>query len=215
LPESGSVIIAFGEEHVERLTGLTPAQLRYWDRTGFFAPSYAEEGRNSAYGRIYSFKDVVALRTLGLLRRQHNVPLQHLRRVAERLSQLEDDLWTKTTLYVLNRRVIFHEPGSPRLQDAVSGQYVLGIPLKKIVANTKRDAERLRHRPDDKIGRIEQSWNVSHNSAVVAGTRIPTRAIRNFKEAGYTVDQIIAEYPDLTPRDVEAALKHEEASAAA
>jgi uncharacterized protein (DUF433 family) len=202
LAELGNIIVAFGKEHVERVTGLTPAQLRYWDRTGFFAPSYAEEGRNSAYSRIYSFKDVVALRTLGLLRRQHNVPLQHLRRVAERLSHLEDDLWTKTTLYVLNRRV-------------VRGQYVLGIPLKKIVADTKRDAERLRHRPDDKIGRIEQSRNVSHNSAVVAGTRIPTRAIRNFKKAGYTIDQIIAEYPDLTPRDIEAALKHEEASTAA
>jgi uncharacterized protein (DUF433 family) len=50
---------------------------------------------------------------------------------------------------------------------------------------------------------------------VVAGTRIPTRAIRNFKKAGYTVDQIIAEYPDLTPRDIEAALKYEEASTAA
>jgi uncharacterized protein (DUF433 family) len=131
------------------------------------------------------------------------------------LSHLEDDLWTKTTLYVLNRRVIFHEPGSGRLRDAVSGQYVLGIPLKRIVADTMRDAERLRHRAEEKIGKIEQSRNVSHNSAVVAGTRIPTRAIRNFKEAGYTVDQIIAEYPDLTPRDVEAALKHEEASAAA
>lgn len=215
MPELGNVIVAFGEEHVERLTGLTPAQLRYWDRTGFFAPSYAEEDRNSAYSRIYSFKDVVALRILGLLRRQHNVPLQHLRRVAERLSHLEDDLWTKTTLYVLNRRVIFHEPGSGRLRDAVSGQYVLGIPLKRIVADTMRDAERLRHRDEEKIGKIEQSRNVSHNSAVVAGTRIPTRAIRNFKEAGYTVGQIIAEYPDLTPRDVEAALKHEEASAAA
>jgi len=214
LPELGNIIVAFGEGHVERLTGLTPAQLRCWDRTGFFAPSYAEEGRNSAYSRIYSFKDVVALRTLGLLRRQHNVPLQHLRRVAEKLSHLEDDLWTKTTLYVLNRRVIFHEPGSRRLQDAVSGQYVLGIRSKNC-RRQKRDTERLRDRPDDKIGRIEQSRNVSHNSAVVAGTRIPTRAIRNFKKAGYTVDQIIAEYPDLTPRDIEAALKHEEASAAA
>ena len=120
MAELGKIIVAFGEEHVERLTGLTPAQLRYWDRTGFFALSHAEESRNSAYGRIYSFKDVVALRTLGLLRRQHNVPLQHLRRVAERLRHLEDDLWSKTTLYVLNRRVIFHEPGSRRLQDAVA-----------------------------------------------------------------------------------------------
>lgn len=211
----GNVIAAFGEGQVEHLTGLTPAQLRYWDRTGFFAPSYAEEDRGSAYSRIYSFKDVVALRTLGLLRRQHNVPLQHLRRVAEKLSHLEDDLWTKTTLYVLNRRVIFHEPGSGRLRDAVSGQYVLGIPLKKIVADTKRDAEKLRRRPEVKIGRIERSRHESHNATVIAGTRIPTGAIRRFKEAGHTVDQIIAEYPDLTPRDVEAALKHEEASAAA
>src|SRR3984893_14880652 len=211
----GNVIAAFSEANVERLTGLTSAQLRYWDKTGFFAPAYAEDDRRAPFSRVYSFRDVVGLRTLGLLRRQYNVSLQHLRQVAEKLSHLENDLWTKTTLYVLNRRVIIHEPGSGRLRDAVSGQYVLGIPLKKIVADTKRDAERLRHRPDDKIGRIEQSRNVSHNSAVGDGTRIPTRAIRNFKKAGYTVDQIIAEYPDLTPRDIEAALKHEEASTAA
>jgi hypothetical protein len=68
----------------------------------------------------------VGLRTLGLLRRQHNVSLQHLRQVAEKLSDLEYDLWTRTTLYVLNRRVIVHEPSSGRLRDAVSGQYVLG-----------------------------------------------------------------------------------------
>jgi uncharacterized protein (DUF433 family) len=89
------------------------------------------------------------------------------------------------------------------------------IPLKKIVADKKRDAEKLRRRPDEKIGKIERSQGVSHNVSVIAGTRIPTGAIRRFKEAGYTVDQIIAEYPDLTPRDVEVALQHEDANAAA
>src|SRR5207248_6803265 len=59
---------------------------------------------------------------LGVVASAAQVPLQHLRRVAERLSHLEDDLWTKTTLYVLNRRVIFHEPGSRRLHDAVGGR---------------------------------------------------------------------------------------------
>jgi len=124
-------------------------------------------------------------------------------------------LWTKTTLYVLNRQVIFQEPGDGRLREPVSGQYVLGIPLKKIVADTRRDVEKLRRRPNEKIGKIERSRRVSHNASVIAGTRIPTGAIRRFKEAGYTVDQIIAEYPDLTPRDVEVALKYEDANAAA
>jgi uncharacterized protein (DUF433 family) len=210
----GNIIAAFSEANVERLTGLTSAQLRYWDKTGFFAPAYADENRRVPFSRIYSFKDVVGLRTLGLLRRQHNVSLQHLRQVAEKLSHLEDELWTRTTLYVLNRHVIVHEPGSGR-RDAVSGQYVLGIPLKKIVADTKRDAEKLLRRPDAKIGKIEQSRQVLRNAPVIAGTRIPTAAIKRYKEAGFTVEQIIAEYPDLTLHDVEAALKYEENSAAA
>ena len=215
MSDIGNVVTAFSEANVERLTGLTSAQLRYWDKTGFFAPAYADENRRTPYSRIYSFKDVVGLRTLGLLRRQHNVSLQHLRQVAEKLSHLRDDLWTKTTLYVLNRRVIFHEPGSGRLRDAVSGQYVFGIPLKRIVADTKRDAEKLLRRPDEKVGKIEQSRRVLRNTPVIAGTRIPTGAIRRFRDAGYTVERIIAEYPDLTPDDVEAALNYEEKNSAA
>jgi len=213
--EIGNVITAFSEANVERLTGLTSGQLRYWDRTGFFAPAYADEDRRTAYSRVYSYRDVVGLRTLGLLRRQHNVSLQHLRNVAEKLSHLRDDLWTRITLYVLNRRVIVHEPGSGRLRDVVSGQYVLGIPLKRIIADTKRDAEKLLRRSDDKVGRVEQSRRIMRNVPVVAGTRIPTGAIKRFKEAGYTIEQIIAEYPDLRPDDVEAALKYEERIAAA
>ena len=107
-----SIIAAFSDEQVERLTSLTKAQLRYWDRTGFFAPKFANENRRRAYSRLYSFKDIVALRTISVLRNQYSVPLQHLRKVAKKLSHLADDLWTTTTLYVLNKKVVFHEPGS-------------------------------------------------------------------------------------------------------
>jgi uncharacterized protein (DUF433 family) len=214
-PRLAPSLPAFSEAHVERLTGLTTTQLRYWDNTGFFAPAYADDNRRTPYSRIYSFKDVVGLRTLGLLRRQHNVSLQHLRQVAEKLSHLSDDLWTRTTLYVLNRRVIVHEPGSGRLRDAVSGQYVLGIPLKRIVADTKRDADKLLRRSDSETGKVQRSRRVLQNAPVIAGTRIPTAAIRRYRDAGYTVDQIIAEYPDLTADDVQAALRYEENIAAA
>jgi uncharacterized protein (DUF433 family) len=203
------VVAAFSEEQVEWLTGLTAAQLRYWDRTGFFAPAYADENRRIAYSRIYSFKDVVALRTLNMLRNQNNVPLQHLRKVADRLSHLAGDLWTKTTLYVLGKKVYFDDPVTGQPQEVLTGQYALGIHLKAIIADTKRDADKLHRRESAKIGQVARSRYVGHNAWVIAGTRIPTGAIRRFKEAGHTVDQIIKEYPDLTPQDIEAALVHE------
>jgi uncharacterized protein (DUF433 family) len=204
-----TIISAFSEDHAERLTGISKAQLRYWDRTKFFVPSLAAENRRVAYSRIYSFKDLVALRTLSVLRNQYNVPLQHLRKVAGKLSHLADDLWTKTTLYVLNRKVIFQEKQGEPLREIVSGQYVIGIPLKTIIADTKKDVEKFQERPKEQIGRVVRSRYVNHNAWVIAGTRIPTAAIRRFKEAGFTVEQIIKEYPDLTPKDVRAALAHE------
>jgi uncharacterized protein (DUF433 family) len=51
---------------------------------------------------------------------------------------------------------------------------------------------------------------VTHNTPVVAGTRIPTAAVRRFHEAGYSPSQIMREYPSLTPEDVKAALVYEE-----
>ncbi|MDE2333297.1 MAG: MerR family transcriptional regulator, partial [Rhodospirillales bacterium] len=106
----GSLIAAFSEEQVQRLTGLTASRLRYWDKSDFFHPSYADENSRLPYSRFYSFKDVVALRTIEMLRVQNNVPLQHLRKVAEKLAHLKDDLWIKTTLFVVNRRVVFENP---------------------------------------------------------------------------------------------------------
>jgi DNA-binding transcriptional MerR regulator len=212
----GNIIAAFSEDQVERLTGLTKAQLRYWDSTGFFRPKFTDENRRAAFSRLYSFKDVVALRTLGILRNEYDVPLQHLRKVADKLSHLAGDLWTGTKLYVLNRKVIFHEPGTDLPREVVSGQYVIGtVLLKTVVSDTKKDIEKLHRRDPSKVGRVERSRFVSRNAWVIGGTRIPTAAIRRFKEAGYTIAQIIAEYPDLKPQDIRAALLHEEQESSA
>lgn len=211
-----SVIAAFSEDQVGRLTGLTQGQLRYWDKTGFFAPKFADANRRRAFSRLYSFKDVVALRTISILRNQHHVPLQHLRKVAEKLSHLKDDLWIKTKLFVLNKKVIFQEPGTDRPREVVSDQYVIeSILLKTIIADTKKDVEKMHERDQSKIGRVERSRFVSRNAWVVGGTRIPTAAIKRFKDAGYTETQILKEYPDLTSRDIAAALLHEEQESSA
>jgi uncharacterized protein (DUF433 family)/DNA-binding transcriptional MerR regulator len=203
-----NVIAAFSEEQIGRMVGLTKGRLRYWAKTDFFKPSFVEEEGRLPYSRFYSFKDIVALRTLEMLRVQNGVPLQHLRKVAENLSHLKDELWTKTTLFVFDKKVIIvnSETGGP--QEVVSGQYLLGIPLSKVIDDTSRDIVVFRSRPPNTVGRLTKNRSVARNALVVAGTRIAVGSIVRLHEDGYSVDQIIEEYPDLTPEDVAAALSH-------
>ena len=206
---SSSVIAAFSEIQTERLTGITRRQLRYWDNTGFYSPSYAEENRRVAFSRIYAFKDIVALRVLSALRNQYDVSLQHLREVSARLSHLpsDPDRWASVRLYVHLKRVFWIEPKSQLPQEIASGQFMVPIRLEEFVADTKEKVRNLvAPRDISKVGSVERSRYVAHNAHVIAGTRIPVNAIKRFAEAGYTVDQILHEYPDITQEDVRTAI---------
>jgi uncharacterized protein (DUF433 family) len=207
-----NVIRAFSADHVVRLTGLTKRQLREWDETSFFRPQYAHENRRSPFSRIYSFRDVVGLRVVSVLRNKYKVSMQHLRKVAEILSKKDYAFWGQEVLYVLNREVHFHEPITNLVRSVVGGQYAVPIPLEPIIGEMREAAAKLAERTTDKIGKVERHRLVMHNTPVIAGTRIPTGAIRRFREAGYSVDGILKEYPSLTKADVEAALKFEKDS---
>ena len=50
------------------------------------------------------------------------------------------------------------------------------------------------------------------NQTVISGTRIPIRAVKAFAAAGYSTEQIIEQYPELTPNDVAMALLIAEAA---
>lgn len=199
---------AFSEDQVERLTGISKRQLRYWDRTDFFKPHFAEENRRVAFSRVYSFTDVVSLRVLNVLRHQYSIPLQHLRQVAQTLPQMSEAKWGSTQLFVLGRRVVFAETGTSQYREIVSKQYVIPIALESVVADTKRDIDALKERDQESVGRITRARNVCHNAWVVAGTRIPVSAIQRFSRAGYSIQEIRDEYPSLTDADIESAIAH-------
>lgn len=210
----GSVVAAFSEEQVERITGLTKGRLRYWAKTDFFKPSFVEENSRLPYSRFYSFRDIVALRTLEMLRVQNSVPLQHLRRVAEKLNHLKDELWTKTTLFVINRKVAFVNPESGEPEEVISGQYLFGIPLETVIEDTNADIVRLSKRPRNSRGKVSRNRSVIRNAWVIAGTRISVGSVQRLHEDGYSIPEIIEEYPDLSKEDVEAALRHKGVQAA-
>lgn len=208
-----SEILAFAPDHVCRLTGLSRRQLRYWDETAFFSPTVVTTGRR-AFGRVYSFRDVVGLRTISILRNEHRVPLQELRRVGSWLLKHSSFPWAALKLGLAGRAVVFVDPSTGATMEANdAGQTVLSVEL--IANDVRREAEKLRERTGDEIGKLSRNRFVVHNAWVVAGTRIPSRSIWRFHEAGYDVSKIVAEYPRLTRDDVRAAIEFEKTQAKA
>ncbi|GGC32502.1 hypothetical protein GCM10011371_19900 [Novosphingobium marinum] len=202
-----NVIAAFSEDQASKLTSLSIGRLRYWAKTGFFAPSFIANAPGP-YGKFYSFKDIVALRTLEMLRVRNGVPLQHLRKVAERLSHLRDDLWTQTKLRVWDRKVVFDEPETGRAREVVSGQYVEEYELVEIIAETGDEIRAMKSRDRGDFGKVVVEKGVHRGAPIISGTRIPVISIQRLHEDGFSIEAIIDEYPRLTAKDVRAALKH-------
>ena len=204
-----NIIGAFSEDQVSRLTGLTRAQLRRWNRSGFIRPEYLNDSNvRSPFTFIYSFKDLLKLRVLNQLRNVYSVPMGELRRVEATLEHLGDAKWTSQKLWVHNRRVVFEEPESLRKREVSTRQFVAEIPLAVVTTDARDDIRRMNERAKDQIGTIEKRRHVHSSEAVFAGTRIPVSAIVDYIAAKYTDDQILAEFPDLTKKDIAAARRH-------
>ncbi len=200
---ASAVLRAFSVDHAVRVTGLSKSRLTRWDQLGFFSPEHLdEEDRGNPYGRVYSFRDLVGLRTLQILTEKYHVPLAELKKAAAELAKRADRPWSEIPLAVLKRKVVFDLDTSPRDAD---GQAVLKhIPLPTIADEVAQRANELRKRDQAKIGLVERRRFVAHNAPVVAGTRIPARAIESFIEEGFSDKAIITEYPSVTRLDIAA-----------
>jgi len=69
----------FTSHQATRLTGCTPRQLRYWDQIGLVIPSVQQTGGRPGVPRLYSFRDLVALRVVKSLL-DNGMSLQRVRR---------------------------------------------------------------------------------------------------------------------------------------
>lgn len=202
-----TVLAAFSVDHVARVTGLSKSRLTRWDSLGFFSPEYVdEEDRGNPYARVYSFIDLVGLRTLKILADDYHVPLSELRKAAVELEKRSSRPWSEIPLAVLKRKVVFDLDTQPR--NVTDGQYTLRhIPLGSIAEEVHRRAQKLSQRKKSQAGKVERHKFIVHNTLVLSGTRIPLDAVASFIEAGYSDAAIINEYPSLTPRDIAAVRK--------
>jgi uncharacterized protein (DUF433 family) len=204
----------FTAKQVCALCEISQRQLAYWDKTGFFSPKHRDEDIRP-FKRIYTFRDVVGLRTIGLLRNNYRVPLTpDLRRISRDLKKTPDSDWSHLVFYRdPTKRIYFAHPKTKEIvSTSPFGQRPL-FEMREVIQHIERNLKRMNRRQPTEIGKIERNRYIVHNATVIAGTRIPTAAIYRFHKAGYPTEQIIREFPRLTAPDVEAAIQLEQRAA--
>lgn len=200
----------FSEAQVSRLTGLSVRQLRLWAKSDFFRATI-DPRRDPAYTiALYDFRELACLRVIGLLRKKHGVSLQELRRTKERLSHMGPDIWARTTLYVLRKRVVIVNPQTGNREEVTSGQGVLSIPLRVVTGELEKEARLLRDRDPASIGLIEQKRGLANNRPVIAGTRVLVTTILSWLEEGFDHAEILKQFPVLTEKDISAVIDFKE-----
>lgn len=137
----------FTAGEAEKLTGVPYDRLDYWVRSGFIKPSIAgAKGKGSK--RLYSFRDLVALKTAKELRNL-GVPLQTLRKVVRYLRQfkgLENPL-AEARLVVAGNDVLLvqsQEELISVLKNPGQGVLHLVLDLPKVVEELQEGVRKLR-----------------------------------------------------------------------
>lgn len=209
LNEESLPLVAFDLDAVSRITGLSLSRIRRWDRMGFYQPAYADPNRRRPGSRIYSEDDVIALKVIAELR-ERGASLDEIKRTLPRLAPDDDGDWPALTLHVVGRRVVTCREDEAELKEAPrQGDGVKPIDLAATVADVEDGIRRLSERLPEEVGRITRRRAIMQGAPVIAGTRIPTETIAWFHENGYSLNEILENFPRLTPKDVEAAIAFE------
>ncbi|MGH8935669.1 MAG: MerR family transcriptional regulator [Acidimicrobiia bacterium] len=80
---------AFTAQQASKLTGCTAHQLRYWDRVALVQPTVQGTGGRPGVRRLYSFRDLVALRVVRSLL-DNGMSVQRVRRAWDYLRRTAD-----------------------------------------------------------------------------------------------------------------------------
>jgi DNA-binding transcriptional MerR regulator len=84
----GGRSVGFTTAQVKALTGLSTRQLEYFELTGLLVPSI-RHNQGKGHARLYSFRDLIALRVIAQLHQEQHVSLQSVRRAVAYLQNTE------------------------------------------------------------------------------------------------------------------------------
>ncbi len=207
---------AFTKGQAARLAGATERQVSYWANTGVLEPSILHDRSGRPHVYLYSFEDVVGLRTLSILRNKHRFSLQGLRKAGALLEGCSGRPWSELRFWVRGRDLFNTDPNSGVVISSDSRkQSTVKIELEQVASQVREDASRIIKRDPKDAGRVERRRTVQRNQPVFRGTRVPVVSITNLIDSGYSTQAILDEFPSLFEADVRAARLHPDQSPAA
>lgn len=155
---------AFTAEQASTLTNCTAHQLRYWDRVGLVVPSVQATGGRPGVRRLYSFRDLVALKVVRSLL-DNGMSLQRVRRAWDYLRRHADfDDHLASVKLVTDGQTIFSVVSDDgELLDALrNGQLAFFVAINEIARDVEEDVSRFeldRERFLDMLRRVEDDVN--------------------------------------------------------
>lgn len=192
----------FTIEQAADLAGLHPGAVRRWIKAGLARP---------ALPSFFDFRGLVGLRVLAALK-ERGVSTKGLALANAYLLEHYPHPWSSLRFWVADGEVHFEPETGHRVDTSSSPGQAVITDAYVVVERVESDlAAKIRASRDRSalVGQVSPGrWN-GRPQAFVAGTRVPTSAIGSFDRAGYSLDAICDEYPDLERADIEAAIAHE------
>jgi DNA-binding transcriptional MerR regulator len=134
----------FTAQQACRLTGCTAHQLRYWDRVKLIEPTLQHTGGRPGRRRLYSFRDLVALRVVRSLL-DNGMSVQRVRRAWDYLRRTGDmETHLASVKLVTDGQSIFRVASNDEeLLDALrEGQLSFFVAIDEITRTVKEDVSR-------------------------------------------------------------------------
>ena len=148
----------FTAQQACRLTGCTPHQLRYWDKVDLVRPSIQATGGRPGRRRLYSFRDLVALRVVRSLL-DNGMSVQRVRRAWDYLRRTADmDTHLSEVTLVTDGQSIFRVASDEgELIDALrEGQMAFFVAIDEIAREVEEDVTRFELDRDQFLEMLER-----------------------------------------------------------
>lgn len=144
MPKGLELQEGFTADQATKLTGCTHHQLRYWDRVSLVSPSIQRTGGRPGVPRLYSFRDLVALRVVRSLL-DNGMSLQRIRRAWDYLRRngSMDDHLSSVTLVTDGTSIFQVGSGDGELLDALrEGQLAFFVAIDEVTRSVEEDVTR-------------------------------------------------------------------------
>ncbi len=210
--------MSYNTKTVARLTGLTPRQIDYWDRTHFIKPTI-KEASGYGTGRLYSFEDIVQLKVARTLI-DKGVTLQKMRKSIAYLKKNFPDV--KKPLaelrFLTDGEIIFvlADKKEKILDTLARGQMVFALAIGELIEELKGELKKISQDRKYKVTANRKSYDVIlHPDTEDGGYWVECPALPGCSSQGDTVEEALDMIKDSIEGhlDVEAERKKKKAAA--